>query len=471
MRLVTLYEFQRKYLHSLRAEGISVTPVELQRFFDVINRTYGREGDVLSMRYDTKREDYYIQTNGSVGFTYYFGKTPFMIQILPKPYRNDRDQRQSMALFLSLLNLSGSLGMSTHEINSALSRYESEDEALHELFFYLYILQLEKEAFHGMYQEYMEVEGETKTIRGRLLLSKLVKNGHMQGNVPVRYAVLGADNPLNRVLRAALEVVAENSTWRGIKRAAEHLSYNFRDVSSLRDGDMKAVRFNPLNERFKPLYTIATMILFGFKKAGAHGTLHPGIFLDMARLFEDLVYHTVKRALREEATVHQWHLLPHVIKDARKVEGNLGAVFMFGRPLPDIMAVTPFGGCVIEVKYRNLLVRLGDITRKKLVRNSSELYQIYTYSRLSGGSAAIVYPRLSGSYNEWIPDMFGEDVPSIQFFDGTRFGLFGYELSRIGKDIFVTKNGVILRENVAENLREHLMFLCGAGKGKDHGYL
>ena len=67
--------------------------------------------------------------------------------------------------------------------------------------------------------------------------------------------------------------------------------------------------------------------------------------------------------------------------------------------------------------------------------------------------------------------MFGEDVPSIQFFDGTRFGLFGYELSRIGKDIFVTKNGVILRENVAENLREHLMFLCGAGKGKDHGYL
>ncbi len=48
----------------------------------------------------------------------------------------------------------------------------------------------------------------------------------------------------------------------------------------------------------------------------------------------------------------------------------------------------------------------------------------------------------------------------LSFFDGTPFALFGYELSRVGTDVFITRNGVVLRDSIARNLRETLLALC-----------
>lgn len=460
MRAVTIYEFQRKYLQSLRAEGINVSPSELQRFFEFINSSYGRENDVLSLRYDVSRGDYYIQAHGSVGFAYYLGDEPFMIQVLPKPYRNDPDHRRSMKFFLSLLNLSGNLGMSPRDIERAVSAYRGENELIHEMFFYLYTSQLGRKIFHGMYQEYSEVEENSKTIRGRVLLSRLVRTTPGSLDIPVRHAVLGIDNPLNRVLKAALEVVAENSSWNGIRREASALLEYFRGVGQLNRDDPNRVSFNSLNERFRPAYTLAMIILEGFGRRRQRGLVQHGIFMDMAHLFETLVYHTIRRVLQGEAVVYRDYILPHIVEGAQSVEAKLGAVFTFGPPLPDILVATDSGKCVIEVKYRSLLVKMRGQWRRKLVRKSEELYQIYSYSRLAGGSAAVVYPRLEGVYNHWIPDMFGPEGNVLSFFDGTPFGLFGYELSRVGKEVFITRNGVVLREGVARNLREHLLSLC-----------
>ncbi len=166
-----------------------------------------------------------------MGFAYHLGDEPFMIQILPKPYRYDPDQRRSMKFFLSLLNMSGNLGMSPRDIELAISAYGDEGELIHELFFYLYVFQLKRRVFHGMYQEYSELEESSKTIRGgRVLLSRLIRTAPVGVDVPVRHSALGGvDNPLNRVLKAALEVVAENSEWRGgIGRAAGSLIEYFR---------------------------------------------------------------------------------------------------------------------------------------------------------------------------------------------------------------------------------------------------
>ncbi|WP_010478693.1 5-methylcytosine restriction system specificity protein McrC [Thermococcus zilligii] len=462
MRTVTIYEFQRKYLRGLHAEGIKVSPSELQRFFGFINSIYGREGDVLSLRYDVSRGDYYIQAHGSVGFAYYLGDEPFMIQVLPKPYRNDPDHRRSMKFFLSLLNLSGNLGMSQHDIERAVSAHREEDELIHEMFFYLYTSQLGQKIFHGMYQEYSEVEENSRTLRGRVLLSRLIRTTPESLDIPIRHTVLGTDNPLNRVLKAALETVAENSSWEGVRREASTLLEYFRGVGRLKDDDPGRVSFNSLNERFRPVYTLAMIVLEGFGRKKRENPVQRGIFMDMSYLFETLVYHTIRRVLQGEAAVYQDYRLPHIVEGAQKVESKLGAVFTFGPPLPDILVETDYGRCVIEVKYRSLLVKMMGQWKRKLVRKSEELYQIYSYSRLAGGSAAVVYPRLEGVYNYWIPDMFGPEESIFSFFDGTPFGLFGYELSRVGREVFITRNGVVLREGVARNLREHLLSLCRA---------
>ncbi|WP_088863488.1 5-methylcytosine restriction system specificity protein McrC [Thermococcus celer] len=460
MKVVTLHEFQRRYLRSLQAEGLKLHPSELHRFFESINRVYGREHEVLSLKYDVSRGEYYIKTHGSVGFAYHLGDEPFMIQILPKPYRYDPDQRRSMKFFLSLLNMSGNLGMSPRDIELAISAYGDEGELIHELFFYLYVFQLKRRVFHGMYQEYSELEESSKTIRGRVLLSRLIRTAPVGVDVPVRHSALGVDNPLNRVLKAALEVVAENSEWRGIGRAAGSLIEYFRGVGTLDQKDPERVSFNSLNERFKPVYTLATIILTGFSRKTGTNSGQQGVFIDMAHLFEDLAYHTIKRALNGKGVVYRNYTLPHIVKDHGRVEAKLGAVFTLGSPLPDILVVTDSGKCAIEVKYRGLIVKMGGNWWRKLVRSSEDLYQIYSYSRLAGGSAAIVYPRLKGAYNHWIPDMFEPSGELLSFFDGTPFALFGYELSRVGTDVFITRNGVVLRDSIARNLRETLLALC-----------
>jgi len=77
-----------------------------------------------------------------------------------------------------------------------------------------------------------------------------------------------------------------------------------------------------------------------------------------------------------------------------------------------------------------------------------------------------VYPRLRGVYNGWLQDMFEYDGTVFQFFDGTPFGVFGYEFSRIGHDVIITKNGVLLNERLKEGLRNLLLDVCGRKRFK-----
>ncbi|QDA31686.1 restriction endonuclease [Thermococcus indicus] len=459
MKRITLYEFQRKYLSTIRTAGVDVTPESLQKFFEVINGLYGREHEVLSLKYDTRRGEYYIRAHGSVGFAYHLGEPSFMIQVLPRPYKRDPDEARSLRFFLSLMNLSGGLGLGRREIDEAVSTYTRGKGGVHELFLYLYAYLLGRELFHGLYREYSEVEEKLQTIRGRVLLSRLARRPPLSRDVPVRHTVLDVDTALNRVLKAALEVVVEVSAWEGIARAAEALIRYFADVGPLRQGDIERVTFNPLNERFRPTFHLATMILAGFGKLSP-GLTVPGIFIEMDRLFEDLVYHTVLTALSGRGRVHRQQPLPHIVRNASEIEAKMGAVFTFGPPRPDIFVQMPGGRCILEVKYRNLSVKMGDTRWRKLVRSSGELYQAYSYSRISGGGALIVYPRLRGQYNGWLPDMFEEGVETFSFFDGTPLGIVGYELSRIGREVFIARRGVILDRKIAGNVRNLLESVC-----------
>jgi len=141
-----------------------------------------------------------------------------------------------------------------------------------------------------------------------------------------------------------------------------------------------------------------------------------------------------------------------------------GAIFMVGNPLPDVVVRTAKGVCAVDAKYRNLYVYLHNEGRsvRKLVRKSSELYQAYAYAKLINGGVILVYPRLEGRYNNWIPDLFEADERDVlRFFDGTKFAVLGYELSRIGKDVEIAPGTVKLGDDVREGLRDFLLGFCG----------
>jgi len=456
--IIKLYEFGKRAI-----DETGLTRGELFHLVDVVNSVHGREHDVLTIEYSRRDGRYYLRAHGSVGFAYYVKSgRRITLQVLPKPFKTDPDDRRSVYLFLQLLNLAKSLGMGDEL--EMLAREYNENGNIDELFKGMYVAALARAVHEGPHLEYGEVEEMAGVARGRILVNRLARKPPWRPEIPVRYSVMLEDNPLNRVLKWALEIVVKTSRWGSTKKLGGSLLGTFHDVGSPRPDDISRVTFNHLNERFRRVFELAEAIIQGHIGRGTYNRVLPGIFVSMDGLFEGLVYHTVRTALAGSAEVRAEESLPHPIRNAHDYELRRGAIFTLGTPLPDVVVRTPRGSCVIEVKYRNLNVHVRKKGRpvRKLVRKSSELYQAYTYAKLLGGGAILVYPRLEGRYNHWIPDMFEADERDVlRFFDGTKFAVLGYELSRVGNGVEIRRGRVKLDEVLKESLGEFLAEFCG----------
>ena len=462
--VVRLHEFERVPLSKLRAMGVDISHPELSHFVEVINAIHGREHSVFSIEYSPRRREHYLRAHGSIGFAYYIRKGKrITFQVLPKPFRADPDDRRSIQFFLHLLNLAKGMKLERGHLNALGDEYSRSGD-IDELFKSMYVLLLSKALGEGPYLEYGEIEENSKVIRGRILVSRIARRPPWEPEVPVRYSIMLENNPLNRVLKGALAIVMSTAKWKPTKRLGGVLMGAFQGVDFPQPGDGAKVTFNHLNERFRTVFNLAETILSAFTGLGTGDRILPGIFISMDELFEALVYQTIRSALGREAEVRFEESLPHIIRNAREYEIKRRAVFMMGNPLPDITIRTEKGSCIVEVKYRDLYVRLNNEGRRvrKLVRNSSELYQAYAYAKLFGGGVLLIYPRLEGRYNHWLPDLFtagADDV--LRFFDGTKLGIFGYEISRIGDGVVVDGSGVFLEEELGERVREFLLDFCG----------
>ncbi|AMQ17873.1 McrC family protein [Thermococcus peptonophilus] len=472
-RVVTLYEFENRPLSELKSLGLQATEREIMRFTEAVNALYGGDSPVFTVTYDPRRDEYHLKTHGSVGFAYYFsGDEVVLVQVLPKPFRYDREDGRSLLFFLQLFNMYYQMGLEPSEIREIVSEY-GRQKALDEIFRYLYVLMLSRALSRGLYYEYGDLEESSQTIRGKILVNELARRPPWKADLPIRYSLLLGDNPLNRILKGALEVAVKSARLSETRKVGGILLDLFKDVDDPKAGDFEKVSFNHLNERFRTVFRLARVMYFGLTTGGSRRFL-PGVFIRMDELFETLVYRTLKTVLGNEAEVRFQVQLPHVIKNAGEIEARFGALFMMGNPLPDIVVSTNEGTCVVEVKYRNLYVyhRGENRAHRKLVRKSDELYQAYTYSRLVSEywgtrevPVLLIYPRLEGIYNHWIPNLFSaRPEDTFEFFDGTRVGVFGYELSMIGDEILLRKNSVVIDEDTAENLRSFILGLCSSGE-------
>lgn len=462
--VVRFYEFGKIPMSRLRGMGVNLSYPELSHFVEVINAVHGGEHTVFSLEYSPRDREHYLRAHGSVGFAYYVtnGKK-ITFQVLPKPFRTDPDDRRSVQFFLQLLNLVRGMRVGAGELR-ALSEEYSRTGDIDELFKSMYVLLLAKALSEGPYIEYGEVEENSGVLRGRLLMNRMARKPPWKLEVPVRYSVMMEDNPLNRVLKRALEIVVTTSKWKSTRKLGGMLMGAFVEVGPLRYGDSSRVAFNHLSERFRNVFNLAEAIISGFVGIGTRNRVLPGIFVSMDRLFEGLVYHTIRAVLGGEAEVRAQESLPHLIKNAREYEEKRRAMFMMGNPLPDVVVKCKKGRFIVESKYRSLSVYLHNQGRsvRKLVRKSSELYQAYAYAKLVGGGVILIYPRLEGRYNHWIPDLFeaGErDV--LRFFDGTKLAVLGYELSRVGKDVRIEHGAVAVSDEIREGLKDFLLNFCG----------
>jgi 5-methylcytosine-specific restriction enzyme subunit McrC len=232
----------------------------------------------------------------------------------------------------------------------------------------LFCAEVRRALRHGLLHGYRTHEAELNGVRGRILLEQQVRRLGQTPPVAVRYDTLTADIPENRLLKAALLRLCGLALRSvSVMRQVRHLLEALREVSPLDEREaLPAVRFTPLNERYRRAIDLARLILRGASLDARLGAV-PAVacLFDMDRVFEEFV----AVALREALGLTEW-AFPRAAAGRRLALDRVGAL-----PLQPDLSWWDGGRCAF----------VGDVKYKRTTAGEhADLYQLLAYATAAG---------------------------------------------------------------------------------------
>lgn len=184
---------------------------------------------------------------------------PVTLEIYPKlgAGRPDEDWR---ALLLHMLRVVAGVRLTTHEHAPLRSRAGD----LYEVLVGLFLDQVHALLREGLVRSYREVEQNSPTFRGRLLVGPHARaNAAHQERVFVAFEVHDADHLVNRILWRALERVRRTTSSSDLLHRAEAAAVAFPEVTDtpIQTSDWGRLHFDRRTERYREAIGLARMIL------------------------------------------------------------------------------------------------------------------------------------------------------------------------------------------------------------------
>jgi 5-methylcytosine-specific restriction enzyme subunit McrC len=210
---------------------------------------------------------------------------PVTLEIYPKlgAHRPDADWR---GLLFDMLRVVAGVRLTAHEQAPLTSRAGD----LYELLVGRFLDQVHALLREGLARSYREVEENSSTFRGRLLVGPHARtNAAHQERVFVAYEVQDADHLANRILRRALERVRRTTSSSDLRHRAEAAAVDFPEVTDtpIRPSDWGRLRFDRRTERYREAIGLARMILLDERPDLRWGDREVvALLFDMNALFE-----------------------------------------------------------------------------------------------------------------------------------------------------------------------------------------
>ncbi|KQX98312.1 hypothetical protein ASD28_14480 [Massilia sp. Root133] len=301
------------------------------------------------------------------------------VEILPKIDSPEHTLRQNFMRMLAV-----ALELDLH--GSDVSAVQHNDDSILEAVISLFCLSLQRELRRGVLRQYVRREAQLSTLKGRMLFSQhLQKNIARPDRVVCEFDEFTEDNPVNRILRAALRILRRASKRPANQsRIAEMLS-NFQDVA---DVPLARLRWHEASidrnaARYQPVLTLAQLIIQGLAPdilAGAHSGF--ALLFDMNEMFEMYIGAMVRRIVRAEGV--KVHLQGPSLHLARKDDDRPAF-----RLKPDIV-----------IKEAGRVAHILDTKWKRLNPDqpndgvaSADVYQMNAYaSRYEASDVILLYP-------------------------------------------------------------------------------
>lgn len=360
--------------------------------------------DIINERNVTVEVDGSIQIMNYVGF---YATRDIRLQILPKIMADsvqvDEEEQRLLALqmMFRLLAYSGYMNVKSIPEPQQMKSFEYD---LLEIFIMLFTQQLEALLKKQVYKNYERCQENQQIIKGKILFHETQStNAYRKHLHVVEYEEFTQDNLLNQILKETVNRLHSITKAKKNQKALEICLLYLGDVEriGLTGEIFSRIRFNRLNQDYKPVFQMAWMFFHHLQPGNWHGEeLAYSFLVPLNELFEYYLYQWIEK--NKNSLFQQEVQIRYQSPQKRLAKSNSGEAFLLK---PDITVLSDKGNVmyIIDAKYKDI----QNISQ-------ADIYQMLAYAtRFACSSIFLVYPRFHGAkpvYQQYIIDAFGTKI-------------------------------------------------------------
>ena len=315
-----------------------------------------------------------------------------IIEILPKiSLSNDIIKDRKMLIFM--LSKCNKLSVDIKELlNSNIL-----NNSLLDILAKVYSKKLLNELQKGLYREYVSKEEALSTIKGKILISKSIKENTINKNkMNCKYDEFTEDNLFNAILKRAINVILFSIKNDDVKKELNIINNIFNDVSDIyiSNNIILNYKLNRMNNRFLECFTLAKLILLNSSMDKSLGKENGfSILFEMNYLYEEYIGVLLKEVFNDtnisiNTQEKSRYLLWNTLKERNEIALKPDIV-IYKDNKPKV---------IIDTKWKR-----SSIDNRETY-SQSDIYQMYAYitTYTECEECILLYPKEENiSHSEW----------------------------------------------------------------------
>ena len=405
--------------------------IVLREGYDWLNIGEGKNEISIS---EYKNLCVYLKKNiGNKSIVYDYNKIKFInyvgiikinnliIEILPKiSLSNDIIKDREILVFM--LSKCNKLSVDINELLNSNILNNSLLDILAKVFSKKLLNELQK----GLYREYVSKEEALSTIKGKILISKSIKENTINKNkMNCKYDEFTEDNLFNAILKRAISVILFSIKNDDVKKELNIINNVLNDISDIYipNNIILNYKLNRMNNRFLECFTLAKLILLNSSMDKSLGKENGfSILFEMNYLYEEYIGVLLKEVFNDtnisiNTQEKSRYLLWNTLKERNEIALKPDIV-IYKDNKPKV---------IIDTKWKR-----SSIDNRETY-SQSDIYQMYAYitTYTECEECILLYPREENiSHSEWkLNQNIGDKRISI-----SEISLESYETSK--KELF-----------------------------------
>ena len=374
-KIISIYE------HSILKVGNTYSEVKFnEKHFKKLQNYFGE-----------KEVPYFKLINNGIKLTEYVGVIQvgnLIIEVLPKAdkYESEDNFKKWREVLIGMLRAVGTFNI--HAPSS--SSLSIKTNFLLDLYFELFIKEIEYLFNKGLIKKYRKTEGNSLSLKGNILFGKhLQKNLIHQERFYIKQSSYDREHLLHQIIYKTLLLLKRINTNVGLNSRIGNLLLNFPEMADIKitEATFNKITLNRKTEDYKNAIEIARLLLLNYHPDLSNGQNNVlALMFDMNLLWERFVYVSLRKKLGDE-----FNVLGQTSKYFWKPKnGNRSSI------RPDIVVEKGNENYVLDTKWKNLGGKNPSL---------NDLRQMYVYHEyFEAQKVALVYPGkselISGSYYE-----------------------------------------------------------------------